>query len=72
MHRGDRIEVRDARSRQEVLEHQNKEMRQFADGDLVIEAPRRLFLRDTDGIYWQITVSTAGVLTTTNVGATLP
>lgn len=67
-----RLDARDKRSLQANLDRQSKDIRENAEGDVVIEMPRRLFLRDTDGIYWQITVSTAGVLTTTNMGATLP
>jgi len=31
-----------------------------------------LVLKDTTGTYWRITVSTAGVVTTTNLGTTKP
>lgn len=37
--------------------------------DVTIEDPRRLFLRSPNGTYWQVTVSDAGVLTTTNMGS---
>lgn len=69
---GARLEARDKRSLQASLDRTAKDLRDNQESDVVIEAPRRLFLRDTNGIYWQITVSTTGVLTTTNVGATLP
>ena len=37
--------------------------------DVVIEDPRRLFLRSPNGTYFGITVSDAGVITATNMGA---
>ncbi|MCP3735619.1 hypothetical protein M9979_12120 [Sphingomonas sp. RP10(2022)] len=37
--------------------------------DVVIEDPRRLFLRSPNGTYFGITVSDAGVLTATNMGS---
>ena len=37
--------------------------------DVTIEDPRRLFLRSPNGTYWQVSVSDAGVLTTTNMGS---
>lgn len=36
--------------------------------DVVIEDPRRLFLRSPNGTYWQIGVNDAGALTTINMG----
>lgn len=36
--------------------------------DVVIEDPRRLFLRSPNGTYWQIGVTDAGVITATNMG----
>lgn len=39
------------------------------DADVVIEHPRRLFLRSPGGTYFQLEVSDAGVLTATNVGS---
>lgn len=37
--------------------------------DVTIEDPRRLFLRSPNGTYWQVSVSDAGVLITTNMGS---
>lgn len=37
--------------------------------DVTIEDPRRLFLRSPNGTYWQVSVTDAGVLTTTNMGS---
>lgn len=36
--------------------------------DVVIEDPRRLFLRSPNGTYWQIGVTDAGAITVTNMG----
>lgn len=66
------VQVRDEKSLQQGLERYSRDIKQVTEGDIVVEMPRRMFLRDTNGIYWQITVSTTGVLTTTSVGATLP
>ena len=70
--RSDRIEARDKRSIQDSFNRSAADIRALEEGDIVVESPRRLFIRDTDGIYWTVEVSTAGVLTTTSVGATLP
>ena len=70
--RSDRIEARDKRSIQDSFNRSAADIRALEEGDIVVESPRRLFIRDTDGIYWKVEVSTAGVLTTTSVGATLP
>jgi hypothetical protein len=36
--------------------------------DVVVEDPRRLFLRSPNGTYWQISVTDAGAITATNMG----
>jgi hypothetical protein len=66
------VTIRDQRALQTGLDQNSRQIKENAEGDIIVEMPRRLFLRDTDGIYWQITVSTTGVLTVTSVGATLP
>lgn len=37
--------------------------------DVVIEHPRRLFMRSPNGTYWQLDVTDAGALTITNAGS---
>lgn len=66
------VQIRDEKSLQQGLENYSRQIRELTDGDIVVEMPKRLFMRDTNGIYWQIKVSTTGVLTSTSVGATLP
>ncbi len=39
---------------------------------IVIEHPRRLYLRAPNGTYWEVSVGNTGILSTTNVGGTLP
>lgn len=36
--------------------------------DLIVEMPRRLFMRSPNGTYWQVSVDDTGKLVTTNVG----
>lgn len=43
-----------------------------AQADIVIEMPRRLFLRSEDGTYFAVSISNAGAVTTTNMGSKLP
>ena len=43
------------------------------EGDVIISTPGRgLVLKDSAGIYWRITVSTSGVLTSVSLGTTKP
>ena len=43
------------------------------DGDITVDtATRGLVLKDSAGIYWRVTVSTSGVLTSANLGTTKP
>jgi hypothetical protein len=53
------------------LDESDRRAARAAQEDVVVEFPRRLFLRSASGTYWQIGVSDAGVLTATNAGATL-
>jgi hypothetical protein len=41
--------------------------------DLIIDdSDAGLVLKDTDGVYWRVQISTAGALTTTSLGTTKP
>lgn len=43
------------------------------EGDLIIDSSTRgLVLKDTAGHYWRVKISTAGALTTTDLGTTKP
>ena len=42
-----------------------------AQEDVVIEYPRRLCIRSANGTFWQVSVTDAGVMSTTNVGTSL-
>ena len=44
-------------------------LRLVADEDVRIDGGRRLVLRSPDGHYWSITVDSAGVLLSTDLGA---
>ena len=42
-------------------------------GDVLIDSSSRgLVLKDSAGVYWRFTVSTSGVVTSTNLGTTKP
>jgi hypothetical protein len=41
--------------------------------DIIIDdSDSGLVLKDTDGVYWRVQISTAGALTTTSLGTTKP
>lgn len=43
------------------------------EGDVTINSSSRgLVLKDSAGVYWRFTVSTSGVVTSTNLGTTKP
>ncbi len=50
----------------------DRRQREDAQADIVIEHPRRLYLRAPNGTYWEVSVGNTGILSTTNVGGTLP
>ncbi|MHB1176068.1 MAG: hypothetical protein ACYCZJ_13195 [Sulfuriferula sp.] len=42
------------------------------DDAIIDSATTGLVLKDTAGVYWRVSVSTTGVLTTTNIGSIKP
>lgn len=43
------------------------------EGDVTIDSSTRgLVLKDSAGVYWRITVSTTGIVTSANLGTTKP
>ena len=43
------------------------------DGDVTVDSSSRgLVLKDSAGVYWRVTISTAGVFTSTSLGKTKP
>ena len=43
------------------------------EGDVTVDSSSRgLVLKDSTGVYWRVTISTAGVVTSTSLGTTKP
>jgi hypothetical protein len=42
------------------------------DDVIIDDSDSGLVLKDTDGVYWRVQISTAGALTTTSLGTTKP
>jgi hypothetical protein len=42
------------------------------DDVIIDDSDAGLVLKDTDGVYWRVQISTAGALTTTSLGTTKP
>lgn len=53
------------------LARTSRDVRQTAEGDVVIEYPRRLLLRAPAGHYFAVVVDDAGVLSTVDMGTSL-
>lgn len=53
------------------FEKVRSDQRRASEEDVIIEHPRRLFLRSPDGHFWQLGVDNAGTITATDVGTSL-
>lgn len=53
------------------LEGIRRDQQRQNEEDVIIEHPRRLFLRSSDGHFWLLGVDNTGALTTTDMGTSL-
>ena len=61
----------DVRGLTASAERLQRDQRQAAEADVVIDGPRALKLRSPNGTYYALVVDDAGVLSTVNVGTSL-
>lgn len=62
----------DDRQTRNVLDNHERRLSRVELSDVLMGDGRRLFLRSPNGHYWNITVSDAGALSATDMGATAP
>lgn len=63
--------IRDERQLRGRLEDIRRDQQRANEEDIIVEHPRRLFLRSPNGHFWLLGVDNSGALTTTDMGTSL-